>query len=266
MTIPCGGCVGCRLARSQAWAVRLQHEASLHEAKAFLTLTYSDQWLPEDYSLDPKALQDFMKRLRYHTPDKVRFFACGEYGDETLRPHYHLILFGEDFIADRLPFRRTIRGDTTFISPKLQKLWPFGYSEIGSVTVDSCAYVARYIMKKVTGAAAADHYRRVHPLTGELVSVVPEFVTMSKKPGIGAGWFDQFSGDCFPSDFIVCDGRKYPIPRYYLKKLDDEAAGVVVFKRKKESWKRKHDNTPERLAVREELTKLKVERLKRDLT
>lgn len=246
--------------------MRLQHEATLHEAKSFLTLTYSDQWLPDDYSLDPKALQDFVKRLRYHAGNnKVRFFACGEYGDEGGRPHYHLIVFGEDFIDDRVPFRKTGTGHVTYISPKLQKLWPFGFSEIGNVTLESSGYVARYIMKKVTGEAAADHYRRVHPLTGELVTVSPEFITMSKKPGIGAGWFDSFHGDCFPSDFVVVQGRKYPVPRYYLKKLDDEAAGVVVFKRKKESWLRKEDNTPDRLAVREELALRKTQTLRREL-
>lgn len=246
--------------------MRLHHEASLHEAKSFVTLTYADQWLPDDYSVSPKALQDFMKRLRYHMGKRrVRFFACGEYGEQNLRPHYHLILFGADFYSDRIPFRRTERGDVTYISQKLQKLWPFGFSEIGAVTRESCGYVARYVMKKVNGEAAKDHYRRVNPLTGELTQVTPEFITMSKKPGLGSGWFDQFAGDAFPSDFIVIDGRKYPVPRYYLKQIDDEKAGVVVFKRKQEAWKRKEDNTPERLAVRQEVQELKASRLKRDL-
>lgn len=252
--------------------MRLHHEASLHEAKSFLTLTYSDEWLPDDYSLNPKTLQDFMKRLRIKVARakgvKLRFFACGEYGDTTQRPHYHVILFGEDFLHDRQVLTRAKGGDLLYVSETLAKLWPFGFHWIGAVTQASCAYVARYIMKKVSGEQAREEYRRMNPLTGEFVNVVPEFVTMSKKPGLGAGWFDTYQGDCFPSDFVVIEGRKFPIPRYYLKKLeaeDAERAGIVVFKRKKESWKRAADNTPERLAVRDESTRLKIQRLKRDL-
>lgn len=266
MTVPCGGCVGCRLARSQAWAVRLQHEAKFHEAKSFVTLTYDDAWLPDDYSVSLHAVQKFMKRLRkQQRNNRIRFFACGEYGEENLRPHYHLILFGCDFLSDRTPFRTGGSGHTTYISPSLVKLWPFGFSEIGNVSVESCAYVARYVMKKVNGEAADEHYRRFHPLTGVECQVQPEFLTMSKKPGIGADWWDKYSMDAFPSDFVVLDGRKYPVPRYYKDRLSDEDAALVVQKRKRKALARAADQTPERLAVRQTVTELRLKQLKRSL-
>ncbi|MFN7611381.1 MAG: hypothetical protein ACK5QX_10675, partial [bacterium] len=88
--VPCGRCIGCRLARASQWATRIAHEASLHEANSFLTLTYSNEHLPADLSVDVIALQKFMKRLRKALyPAPVRFVACGEYGENTLRPHYH---------------------------------------------------------------------------------------------------------------------------------------------------------------------------------
>lgn len=168
LEVPCYWCVGCRMSRAQDWATRIKHEASLHEANSFLTLTYSDDWLPDNYSVSVKALQDFMKRLRKSLePKKIRFFACGEYGEKNLRPHYHLIIFGHDF-PDRTLWRKTGSGYLTYRSASLEKVWPFGHCEIGTVTTESAGYVARYVLKKVTGQEAEGAYTRVHPFLVKL--------------------------------------------------------------------------------------------------
>lgn len=260
------------MARAQEWSTRLAHEAQMHERSSFITLTYSDEWLPADGSVSVSELQRFMKRLRKARGKGLRFFACGEYGGENWRPHYHVLLFGEDFAHDRKPWSRSPAGHTLYRSPSLEKLWTFGFSDIGSVTQESANYVARYILKKVNGKAAADHYQRVHPLSGELVQLRPEFLTMSL--GVGKDWYQQFRRDAFPSDFVVVDGEKRPIPRYYKKKLQASAEASTDDRnmelklrneRSVHAQSRASDNTPERLQVRQELQERRVNLLKRDL-
>lgn len=272
-TLPCGNCIGCRLDRSRDWATRIYHESKLHDRNAFVTLTYSNENLPEDYSVSVRPLQLFMKRLRkWMGHNRVRFFGCGEYGDQNLRPHYHLILFGVDF-QDKYLWRRTQSGYLTYRSPALERLWPEGHSEIGDVTLQSAGYCARYVIKKINGEMAESHYRRIHPLTGLVWDVKPEFIVMSNRPGIGAGWYDQYSGDAFPSDFVIVEGKKRPVPRYYKKRLEageqpDRLANpsdVVTWKRKARALDQAHDNTPARLTAREESLRLKTAQLYREL-
>lgn len=262
--LPCGQCIGCRLDRSRDWATRLTHEAQLHKENCFLTLTYDDVHYPGHGSVDVEVVQRFMKRLRKKV-GPVRFFACGEYGENNHRPHYHILVFGHAFLADRHLWRTTQGGFPVYRSATLEKLWPMGYSEIGTVTVKSAGYVARYITKKITGEASEAHYTVDHPYTGEEVRIKPEFITMSNRPGIGKGWYDKYSKDAFPSDFLVIEGKKVPVPRYYKKQLAEEEAFLVTAKRKEAGHKRKDNNTPERLAIREELQHLRAERLKRNL-
>lgn len=264
LTVPCGQCLGCRLAKSQDWATRLMHEKQLHEAVSFLTLTFRDESLPEDYSVNVRDTQLFMKRLRKQVPAKLRFFACGEYGESTLRPHYHFLIFGFDF-PDRYFWRNSPTGHPLYRSDLLEKVWPFGHAEIGQVTSESVAYCARYMLKKVNGQMAREHYLRVHPLTGELNRVEPEFIRMSNRPGIGSDWFDQFASDAFPEDFVVIEGQKRPVPLYYKRKLAKDEQEIVSLNRAERARKNEANNTPERLAVREKVTALRVEKLKREL-
>lgn len=253
--------------RSRDWATRIWHEASCHQANSFLTLTYSDDHLPDDYSVSVVEMQKFMKRLRKKLGFRVRFFGCGEYGDENLRPHYHAIIFGHDFPEKRL-WRKLPSGHYSYRSEVLDTLWTKGHAEIGTVTLESAGYVARYIMKKVNGHQAAEHYWRKHPITGCEAQVRPEFICMSSRPGIGRQWYDRFSGDCFPSDFVVVDGQKRPIPRYYtkqLRKASEDQYWDVKTKRGERADAHADNNTPERLAIREESQALRAARLKRDL-
>jgi hypothetical protein len=219
-----------------------------------------------------------MKRLRkLIAPVKVRFFACGEYGEHNGRPHYHIILFGYGFPGKQV-WRQTKSGHLQYRSDVLEKAWTFGHCEIGTVTKQSGGYVARYVIKKVGGELAADHYQRIHPLTGELCWVHPEFMCCSTNPGIGGHFIDKFARDAFPSGFLVQEGQKVALPKYYKRRvaasLEKGAASVTLSdmeKARRKSMKIRltdefqTNSQPERLAVREQCLELKVERLKRDL-
>lgn len=262
-SVPCGKCMGCRVSRAQEWQTRLVHEAKSHNATGFLTLTFSDDHLPDNYSVSTRDLQLFLKRYRkFLGHSGLRYFACGEYGEQNWRPHYHLAVFGHSF-SDLVPWRRTKSGHVTYRSQELERLWPYGHCEIGTLTPQSAGYIAKYITKKVTGERAAEHYRRVHPLTGEICQLTPEFLVMSK--GIGATWFDRYAMDAFPSDFVIVDGQKRPVPRYYTKKLAEREAARIKSKRKEKAAKHADNNVDSRLLVREESLSLKTSRFARDL-
>jgi len=193
------------------------HETQLHAASSFVTLTYSDAHLPPGGSLVKRDLQLFFKKLRKHheksvlvprvdpsNPPRLRYFAVGEYGDVSERPHYHAIIFGywpNDTV--QLPGKRDLHR-----SPSLEKLWPQGNSSLGAVSFASASYVAHYTGKKVYGEAAAAHYG---PRT-------PEFACMSK--GLAAGWLQLYSDDVYPSDEVISSGRQAKPPRYYDKQLE----------------------------------------------
>lgn len=272
LSLPCGQCIGCRLERSRQWAMRCLHEASLHKENAFITLTYDDANLPTTGSLFYDDYQLFMKRLRRHAePIKPRFYMCGEYGEETFRPHYHACIFGYNF-PDLKLLKKTAAGSKIYTSEILAKLWPHGLSSIGDVNFDSAAYVARYCMKKVTGDAGKHHYRRYSTLvddikidmhTGEIYSheLVPEFNKMSLKPGIGANWYNKFKGDVYPHDYVIINGKEVKPPKYYDKLYSrdkPEDAEYVLHLREMSGRARYSDNTPERLDVKQQIAEART--------
>lgn len=266
LKLPCGRCTGCRLERSRQWAVRCMHEASLYKNNCFITLTYNDENLPYDGSLRLSHLQKFFKRLRKKFGSGIRFYACGEYGEKFGRPHYHAIIFNHDFM-DKEVFTLS-NGLPVYTSVALDKLWPFGYASIGDVTFESAAYVSRYIMKKVTGDAAAAHYERFNDVTGEVFNIKPEFTTMSKKPGIAYQWFEKYKTDCYPHDLVVMRGKKMKPPRFYDRKFEVENPDLL--KKIKKNREKKYllcidDNTPDRLRVKERVTELAINKLVRNL-
>lgn len=270
LSIPCGQCRGCRLDRARDWATRAVHEAQCHDRNSFLTLTYSDEHLPGDRSVSVREVQLFKKRLRDGL-GPFRDMTSGEYGDLTLRPHYHSLLFGLDF-DDKRPWRASKSGELLYRSPTLEKFWPFGEALIGAVTFESAGYVARYTMKKAKGDEDPHRYRRAEadPLTGEWREwcVAPEFLVMSRRPGLGAEWFNRFRCDAFPSDFLVIDGRKVPVPRFYTDRLAAEherEALRVKAKRKRNAFRHADNNTDSRLLVRHESQALRARRLVRSL-
>lgn len=253
INLPCGRCVGCRLERSRQWATRIMHEASLHDSSLFLTLTYRDECLPGE-GLRYKDVQLFLKRLRKR--HKCRFFVAGEYGGQTGRAHWHMIVFGVPPFSDSVPLRKEL-----FESAELNALWQKGSVGIGQVTFQSASYVARYVMDKITGEAAKGHYAQVDPETGEVVGQrVAEFCRMSLRPGIGARWFERFGREVFPSDSVVINGKEYIPPRYYEKLYKRSfssrhegavAIGELKAGREFRAYPGRADNSQERLQVKE---------------
>lgn len=270
LKLPCSQCRGCRLDRSRSWAIRCVHEAQCHGDNSFITLTYNDEHLPHDCGLDKTHWQKFMKRLRKAiAPTRVRYFHAGEYGTKLGRPHYHACLFGYDF-PDRKLFKTQPNGVSLYTSQFLSDVWGKGYVTVGDVTFESAAYVARYIMKKVNGEAAEDHYYKVDPITGELFKVEPEYTTMSRRPGIGAEWYKKFKTDVYPSDQLVIRSKgkmkEVKPPKYYdsLYEIEDPEA-FAKLKKERNRKMRKHRLTDDQLRAREEITEARLTQLKRGL-
>lgn len=239
VSLPCGRCIGCRKARAAAWAVRCVHEAAMHERNSFVTLTYSDDNLPERYSLDVRHWQLFAKRLRKQM-GPFRFFHCGEYGERGSRPHYHALIFGHDFLQGARVVQT--KPHRLWVSERLEQIWGLGRVTVGAVTVGSAQYVAQYCMKKLG--------------TSEYGGRKPPYVTMSRRPGLGAGWYEKYAGDVFPSDECVIEGKKMTPPRFYVEKLPE--ADQEVLKRKRAASVDREHTSAERLEVRERVAEARL--------
>ncbi|AXH74346.1 MAG: replication initiator protein [Microviridae sp.] len=266
LKIPCGYCIGCRLERARQWSVRCMHEKRMHEHSTFLTLTYDNEHLPRGGTLVKRDLQLFMKRLRKSKGEGVRFYACGEYGDFNGRPHYHLLLFNCLF-GDRKFLKENKRGDKLFCSEEVRKLWPVGHNWLGEVTTESANYVARYILKKVTGKKADEHYA-VIDAHGEVYDREPEFTVMSRRPGIGAGYYEKYGSEVRIHDSVIVNGREAKPPRYYdvFSELHDSAAfGKVKVQRRRRALLLRSDNTSRRRWVKEVCTLARLKRMERSL-
>lgn len=301
VTIPCGKCVGCRMEYSRQWANRCMLELQYHESAYFVTLTYSDYFVPISHYPDPETgeamdsmtlrsrdLQLFMKRLRFRFSDqKIRFFACGEYGPTSWRPHYHLILFGLR-LDDLVPVTQ-IRGHQYYSSQSLQEVWscatetpslfpgapsapgskvPIGHISATDVTWETCAYTARYIMKKLSGPEG-EFYDKFH--------LERPFVRMSLRPGLAHQWYDDHPG-CCEKDYINIStptgGKKFRPPNYYHKMFDieqpEESARLKEIRQRMctESIKAKLERTDlsylEYMALEERNFKSRIKSLKRE--
>ena len=307
MEVACGQCLGCRLDKSRMWAMRIVHESSMHEyngGNCFITLTYRDRiectreqlidgyYIPDDWSLDRKHFVDFMKRLRSFFGDaKLKFYMCGEYGNKCKhgleldkvgcplcnvgRPHYHACLFGATF-PDLEPYSSR-DGELRYTSAILERLWRYGFVDVGELNFDSAAYVSRYCLKKVTGDKAHDHYMSVD-LDGEITWLEPEYSTMSRgnaaykgqKCGIGADWYDVYGDDVFPSDEVPVPGSGVykKVPRYYEEIFKEEnPISLEEIKAIRKKFREVHGDeyTPERLMDKYKVKKAQMKMLKREL-
>lgn len=187
--VPCGKCEGCRAAARQDWAIRMHHESESYDRNSFLTLTYENS--PE--KLQKPDLQKFIKKLRKHSNRQLRYFACGEYGEETNRPHYHLVLFNEDF---RGGYTYNI-DDELYGNSALNRIWGHGTITIGSFTMASACYVAGYVNKKLGDTDT--------------------FSIMSKRPPIGYDYAVQNQDQLARLEKVIIEGRELPIPKVYLE-------------------------------------------------
>lgn len=284
MEVACGQCLRCRIDRSCMWAMRLVHEATLWEGlrgNSFVTLTYDDDHLPDDWSLRVSDFQKFAKRLRKKYGGTIRYFHTGEYGQycrhkitvdqcemcNVGRPHYHAILFNVAF-GDLRPIG-CHNGIDYFTSDELRKVWQQGNVQVGEVNYETTAYVARYCMKKITGLASDTHYANVSD-DGELIFVLPEYCTMSRRPGIGRNWFQKYSSDVYPSDETPIPGRGVvpTVPRYYDELLrQDNPELLEQVKKLRAAFKRHHPElfTPEKLLAKHLVKRAQVNQLKRSL-
>lgn len=215
--VPCGKCVGCRLDYSRQWATRCMLEAKSHKENVFITLTYSTENLTikpgcdietgeigEVATLVPEELTKFMKDLRryykYHyNHDNIRFYACGEYGPKYMRPHYHLICFNLP-IEDKEYLFNNADHDKVYTSEIISNIWGKGFVTVGDVTWNSAAYVARYVMKKIKGPDAKELYLKM--------GREPEFVRMSRNPGIARDYFEENKNKIYECDEIIIENKK----------------------------------------------------------
>lgn len=280
LTVPCGQCIGCRLERGRQWAMRCMHEAQMHKDNCFITLTYRPADLPKNANLEMRDFQLFLKRLRVHFARQkfdddsfiisdgngIRYFGCGEYGDNFDRPHFHSILFNCDF-SDKKYFKKLPSGCSIYTSDLLDKLWGKGYCSIGTVTFASAAYVARYVLKKRNGKDSDDHYAIITK-EGKRFVRSKESSVMSRRPGIAKYYYDRFKSEIYFSDSIVMEGREMLPPRFYdilLERENPELMFYIKHKRKISANLRKEDNTDDRLLVKERVSMLNVVKLLRNL-
>lgn len=267
--VACGQCIGCRIDRSQQWAARIVHEAQMHQDNCFVTLTYDSENVPTDGSLNKRHFQLFMKRLRKkHNDKKIRFFHCGEYGHKLERPHYHACLFGIDF-PDRVE-HGTNNGVIHYSSRELEELWGKGFCSVGELNYETAAYTSRYIMKKITGLKAEEHYERVDPLTGEIYNLEPEYITMSLRPGIGRDFYEKYKSDFFPADECPVPGRGVykTVPRYYEKLLEKEDPDTFrAIKKRREEYRNSNldEYSGRRLEAKYKVKKAQLNQLPRSL-
>lgn len=247
--VPCGFCIECRKRHARGWAIRCMHEASLHERNCFVTLTYDDKYLPKHGSLDRRAFPLFAKRLRKkYATTPLRYYHCGEYGELNKRPHYHALIFGFDFPDKDIWAVRN--GVPVWRSGSLAQLWGLGLSELGSVTFESAAYAASYVLKKADKVGLKKRWSCDRE-TGEMHEIEPEYATMSRGGrlgrGIAYGWYEKYGAEVARLESVVMAGKELPVPRYYderLRERDEAAYEVMKLRRIRKNRKSGPDDRP----------------------
>lgn len=198
--IDCGKCEGCRARHRTDWATRIYHESQMWDRNCFLTLTYDDQHLPE--AIQKSDIQNFIRRLRKDSDRKIRYFACGEYGDKTKRPHYHAIIFNEDFLSSRYYYEIS---DSMYGNGELERIWGMGRVSISPFNHARANYTAGYATKKIHDT--------------------DNFNLMSCRPPLGRTWLQENHDNIRRNECVVIEGQQLPIPRVYLNWLK----GVETF-------------------------------------
>lgn len=192
LSVPCGKCAGCVKDAATAWSVRCYHEASLSDRNCFVTLTYAEDRCPG--SLVKSDVQKWLKRVRSEGV-KLRYFACGEYGGQTRRPHYHVLVFGQDFLegSQKLGY-----DNKYYTSPFLDDSWGNGFVTVAPVDAGACFYVAGYSLKNI--------------------GCDDSFHLASRRPPIGDGWLDKYYDNVARLGFITIEGKRVPLPKAYLSR------------------------------------------------
>lgn len=280
--LPCNNCIGCHEDHRGQWVTRLMLESREYpvDQSWFVTTTFEDRYLPDDFSVSKAEMKRFIRRLRRQSGLPVRFFCLAENGDDvrfTQRPHYHFLLFGLP-LPDLEPWGRSKSGFHQFVSPFLENVWKKGIVQVGQVTSASVSYCSGYMTSKFRpkGATKAErarqveeHYTRFHSVTGELVKIKPPFTLCSQ--GIGRAWAERFRETDLQHDFVVRDGLKLKMPRYFVKKRIEWDAEPLKRAELEKERRREFamtpqalaNATPERLRTREQAQFLKRQQLTR---
>lgn len=229
LKLPCGKCPECQKDYYTMWATRGSRELMQWDSSLFVTLTYDEEHLPENNSLNKKHVQDFIKRLKkqFHSckANPIRQIYCGEYGTKTKRPHYHAILFNCDF-PDKKQHYKSAQGHQVYTSALLTSLWGLGIAEFGFAEPGSIAYLFKYILKKKS------RKEKTEPLIiereGITYEVEHEFIEASRNPGIGAWMRDS---DSIKKGYLTINGVRKKLPKYYkewLKTNDPRTAESIA--------------------------------------
>lgn len=196
-TVPCGKCVYCYKSRQNEWALRLDMEIKRSKTAKFLTLTYSEENIPAGRSLNMLDVQKFIKRLRKKNPEKIKYYYVGEYGNNTKRPHYHMILFNS-------------------LETDFKSVWNLGHVHEGSVTQGSIRYTLKYMNKELFDESYKEYDR---------LDIVRPFAHMSQ--GIGSNYVEerqQWHSKNLLNNFAVLPGGfRTRLPRYFREKLYSKA-------------------------------------------
>lgn len=232
----CGQCLHCRISRARQWQYRQILESFTHDFNCFVTLTYDRQHIRGDWSLDPRHVQLFLKRLRKAcAPFKLRYYLVGEYGDENLRPHYHLNLFGlsEAVSIDGRPFAvvdYSARGPNV-TGGILRDVWGMGGVHLGEFNHKTAGYCCGYITKSLSDRAIGRVWNR------------DEFARVSNRPGLGADAVKIIGASLVrrsnhtllerdvPNE-LRFGGRKFALGRYLLGKLREEVGFAEDYSKK----------------------------------
>lgn len=241
-TIPCGKCIGCKLDYSREWANRGYLEAQLWEQNWFVTLTYDEDHIKmiddETATLEPEKITYFMKNLRQimkreFNQDNIRFMACGEYGEERSRPHYHLIIFNLNLPVETFYNPRIKNNNCYWQNTIIERSWggirnptkdhnyinpnSIGISNISECTWNNIAYTARYITKKINGDLEKEAYSE---------NQEKEFFRVSRMPGIGQTYYEEHKNDIYKLDCITVKNQQGVInskpPKYFDKLYKQE--------------------------------------------
>lgn len=204
ISLPCGKCVGCVQDKAEAWSVRCYHESLQHEQNCFATLTYAD---PCPEKLSKPDLQKFFKRLRKQAV-RFRYFACGEYGERTHRPHYHVLFFGQDFLGGAEHIGKY------YVNLMLSEAWGHGHVTLAPAEPESIFYVCGYSLKNLGDPDC--------------------FHMVSKRPYIGAAWLRSHSDDLVRNGFSTIEGVKHAVPMPYLRRAEPELEMEALRDRRQE--------------------------------
>lgn len=252
LNVPCGVCVLCREEQARQWGVRITHEAQMHDENAFLTLTYDEKHLPEYNSLNYEHLQKFWKRLRHHL-GPLRYYAVGEYGDKSLRPHYHACVFGHAFVQGR----RMLRESPTLLwtNRMLEEAWGMGFVSVGALNFETARYTASYVTKKLRSKQV---YVRVDEESGELIPLVQPRCFASRDPAIGGTWLAEYGWQVYQHDRVVINGRPQKPPKAYDRWLEKTEGKEAIAKIKERRQFKASKSKPQDARARAEIARARA--------